>query len=238
MMRVSVLGSALVLLLSMLAMEAPAQVLQLPTFSFATVSTTVSVPDQGSVFLGGIDRAADGRNEFGVPGITLPGFQSRSIGQDRSSTGMFVTATIHDFDAMDQALLNTPSSDVARTSFTARPALPTLVPDVPAGFASRATQRKAVNLAGNWQVEPAKPAPVSDLAVEQASRAARRAERNNEADAYFAHGQQAEADGKLNVAKIYYQMAVRRASGDLKQQAQARLDAVSGKTTAVAKNTP
>jgi hypothetical protein len=33
-------------------------------------------------------------------------------------------------------------------------------------------------------------------------------------------------------------MAVRRATGELKQLVQARLDAVSGRTTALAKNTP
>jgi hypothetical protein len=219
-----------------MAFKATAQTLQLPTFSFATVSTTVSVPDQGSVFLGGIDRASDGRSEFGVPGITLPGFQSRGIGQDRSSTKMFVTATIHDFDAMDQALLNTPSLDVATNSSPRH--LPSLLPDAPAGFAGRAAERNAANLAGNWQAAPEKPGPVSDLAIEQASRAARQASRAGEADAFFARGQQAEADGKPNVAKIYYQMALRRASGELKQQAQARLDVLSGHTTALAKSTP
>jgi hypothetical protein len=232
-MRVLISGLAVAGLLS-LATEASAQVLQLPTFTFATVSTTVSVPDQGSVFLGGVDRASDGRNEFGVPGITLPGFQNRGIGQDRSSTKMFVTATIHDFDAMDQALLNTPSDGVTRS---APRTLPPLLPDAPAGFAGRASQQKT-NLAGKWQVEADQPSPVGDLAAEQASRADRQATRTSEADAFFARGQQAEADGKPKVAKIYYQMALRRASGELKQQAQARLDAVSGHSTALAKNVP
>ena len=40
---------------------------QLPTFSFTTVTTTVSVPDGGTVLLGGIKRLSEGRNEFGVP---------------------------------------------------------------------------------------------------------------------------------------------------------------------------
>src|SRR5208337_775570 len=111
-MRVSILGVTLVACLWLTAFEAwaqPAVSVQLPTFSFATVGTTVMVPDQGSAFLGGIDRSSAGRNEFGVPGITLPGFQNRSIGQTQSATSFRVTATIHDFDAMDQALLNAPS---------------------------------------------------------------------------------------------------------------------------------
>ena len=40
---------------------------QLPTFAFISVATTVSVPDGGSVLLGGIKRLSEGRNEFGVP---------------------------------------------------------------------------------------------------------------------------------------------------------------------------
>ena len=76
---------------------------------------------------------------------------------------------------------------------------------------------------------------MSDLAVEQANREVRQATRVEEADSFFARGQQAEADGKPNVAKIYYQMAARRATGDLKQQVQARLDVVSGRNSALAK---
>jgi hypothetical protein len=79
---------------------------------------------------------------------------------------------------------------------------------------------------------------VSDVAVEQANRANRQVARANEADSFFARGQQAEADGKPNVAKIYYQMAVRRATGEVKQQVQARLDAVSGRDRALATSTP
>ena len=41
--------------------------MQLPTFSFVTVTTTVSVPDGGTVLLGGIKRLSEGRNEYGVP---------------------------------------------------------------------------------------------------------------------------------------------------------------------------
>ena len=52
--------------------------------------------------------------------------------------------------------------------------------------------------------------------------------RGGEAEKFFERGRQAEADGKPNVARIYYQMAVRRASGDLKKQALARLEAVAG----------
>jgi len=46
--------------------------------------------------------------------------------------------------------------------------------------------------------------------------------------ALMIRAQTAEEDGKPGVAKVYYQMVVKRASGDLKAQAQERLDALSG----------
>jgi hypothetical protein len=228
-MRVAALGVALAASFGLAALEASAQTVQLPTFTTTGVGTTVIVPDGGAAFLGGISRAADGRSEFGVPGLAFPGFQSRGIGQERGASSFWATVTIHDFDAMDQALLNTPSPDgVAR----AYPGMS------PAAFAGRTVQRNPAVLAGNWRVEPDPPPPVSDVAVEQASRAARQATRVEEADSFFDRGQQAEADGKPSVAKIYYQMAARRATGDLKQQVQARLDVVSGRNSAIVKNTP
>ena len=217
------------------APDVSAQTVQLPTFSFTGVGTTVMVPDRGAAYLGGISRAATGRSEFGVPGMAFPGFQSRGIGQDRSATSFWATATIHDFDAMDQALLNTPSPDGFVRTY---PGTSHGLPAPPVAIAGRTFQRKSANLAGNWRVERDVPAPVSNVAEEQANRAIRQAMRSDEADNFFARGQQAEADGKPNVAKIYYQMAVRRAAGDLKQQAQARLDVVSGRNSTLAKNTP
>ena len=81
-------------------------------------------------------------------------------------------------------------------------------------------------------------APGSKVAAEERTARARRATRSAEAESYFAQARQAETDGKPGVAKIYYQMAARRASGDFKQQIQARLDALSGRSTALAKNSP
>ncbi len=88
------------------------------------------------------------------------------------------------------------------------------LPEMPAAIAAQPSPEKAAKLAGNWRVAVA-PAPVSDRAAEEAGRAARQAARADEADGFFARAKQAEADGKPHVAKIYYQMAVRRASGEL-----------------------
>jgi hypothetical protein len=231
-MRVSSLGITLLACACMMVANALAQpVVQLPTFTFAGVGTTVMVPDRGATFLGGIDRAADGRSEAGIPGIAIPGFQNRGIGLDRSASSFWATVTIHDFDAMDQALLSTPSPDgIARTN----PNMSRGLSEMPISVVSQPWQRNAVNLAGNWRVEPDPPA--HDFAVEHADRMARRATRAAEAEDFFERGRQAEADGKPSVAKIYYQMAARRAAGELKEQVLARLEALSGRNAALAKN--
>ncbi|MCE5269472.1 MAG: hypothetical protein LLG00_16470, partial [Planctomycetaceae bacterium] len=72
---------------------------QLPTFSYVTVTTTVSVPDGGTVLLGGIKRLSEGRNEFGVPLLNkLPYinrlFQNVAIGRETQSLMMMVTPRI------------------------------------------------------------------------------------------------------------------------------------------------
>jgi general secretion pathway protein D len=72
---------------------------QLPTFQFVSVVTTVSVPDGGTVLLGGIKRLNEGRSEFGVPLLSkLPYvnrlFRNVGIGRETSSLMMMVTPRI------------------------------------------------------------------------------------------------------------------------------------------------
>ncbi len=72
---------------------------QLPTFSYITVTTTVSVPDGGTVLLGGIKRLSEGRNEFGVPILNkIPYinrlFKNVGIGRETQSLMMMVTPRI------------------------------------------------------------------------------------------------------------------------------------------------
>jgi general secretion pathway protein D len=72
---------------------------QLPTFSFVTVTTTVSVPDGGTVLLGGIKRLSEERKEYGVPILDkIPYidrlFKNTGIGRDTSSLMMMVTPRI------------------------------------------------------------------------------------------------------------------------------------------------
>ena len=72
---------------------------QLPTFAFTTVTTTVSVPDGGTVLLGGIKRLSEGRNERGVPLLSKVPYVSRlfknvGIGRTTQSLMMMVTPRI------------------------------------------------------------------------------------------------------------------------------------------------
>jgi general secretion pathway protein D len=72
---------------------------QLPAFQFVTVVTTVSVPDGGTVLLGGIKRLSEGRNEFGVPLLSKVPYINRlfrniGIGRDTDSLMMMVTPRI------------------------------------------------------------------------------------------------------------------------------------------------
>lgn len=72
---------------------------QLPTYNFVTVTTTVSVPDGGTVLLGGIKRLSEGRNEFGTPILNkLPYinrlFRNVGVGRETQSLMMMVTPRI------------------------------------------------------------------------------------------------------------------------------------------------
>ena len=72
---------------------------QLPAFQFVSVVTTVSVPDGGTVLLGGIKRLSEGRSEFGVPLLSKVPYINRlfrnvGIGRDTDSLMMMVTPRI------------------------------------------------------------------------------------------------------------------------------------------------
>ncbi len=87
---------------------------QLPTFQFVAVSTTVSVPDGGTVLLGGIKRLSEGRNEFGVPLLSKVPYINRlfknvGIGRSTESLMMMVTPRIIIQEEEEEDLLGTPS---------------------------------------------------------------------------------------------------------------------------------
>ncbi len=85
---------------------------QLPTFNFVTVTTTVSVPDGGTVLLGGIKRLSEGRTERGVPILSkIPYinrlFKNTAIGRTTESLMMMVTPRIIIQEEEEAKLLGT-----------------------------------------------------------------------------------------------------------------------------------
>ena len=73
--------------------------IQLPRFNFTTVITTVTVPDGGTVLLGGVKRLNEERKEFGVPVLSKTPlinrlFRNIGIGRVTSSLMLMVTPRI------------------------------------------------------------------------------------------------------------------------------------------------
>ena len=72
---------------------------QQPSFASTNISTTVSVPDGGTILLGGIKRMREGRVERGVPILSkIPYvnrlFKNTAIGRETSTLMMTVTPRI------------------------------------------------------------------------------------------------------------------------------------------------
>ncbi|MCL2346790.1 MAG: hypothetical protein FWC50_00875, partial [Planctomycetaceae bacterium] len=74
-------------------------VVQQPNMKMFSVSTTVSVPDGGTILLGGVKRLSEARKEYGVPMVNkIPYlkrlFSNTSVGRDTESLMMMVTPHI------------------------------------------------------------------------------------------------------------------------------------------------
>jgi hypothetical protein len=181
--------------------QAQATTVQLPTFNVFTTTTTVSVPDRGGVLLGGVNRGAQGSNEFGTP---LSPLKNRGIGQERSAATMSVHVTIHDMHLMDEEIL-------ARANYVMRP-----------NYAGIAAGQLAAAQAGSAGL------PTGSLADLKAQREIEKFAVEREAAAAFEKGLKAEDAGKPAVAKIHYQMALKRAtSAELKTEIEKRLAGLS-----------
>jgi type II secretory pathway component GspD/PulD (secretin) len=70
--------------------------IQLPVFSITMVSTTVTVPDGGTVLMGGVKRLREERREFGVPILAKTPFIDRlfkNIGIGRTTDSLMLMVT-------------------------------------------------------------------------------------------------------------------------------------------------
>jgi len=77
---------------------------QLPVVSFFNVRTAVSVPDGGTLSLGGVSRYSESSVSRGIPGLRGPVFQSRATGYSAQSSRASVRATILSTREMDEIL--------------------------------------------------------------------------------------------------------------------------------------
>jgi type II secretory pathway component GspD/PulD (secretin) len=74
----------------------PGITLQQPTIDILSVGTTVSVPDGGTILMGGLKNMSEGRNEFGPPVLSKIPYINRlfrNIGYGRESTSLMIMVT-------------------------------------------------------------------------------------------------------------------------------------------------
>jgi hypothetical protein len=197
-------SAVLLAILLTTASAARAQVVQLPTFQFFSIDTSVMVPDQGTASLGGVNRSSTGSNQFGSPFFP----SNRSYGSQTAAAGMSVSVKIHDFEAMDAALLGGTPEGAGRAGRDG------VVAGNPAGGSG----------------------PLASVAELAARKATTQAAEQAEAEQLLERGLKAQAEGKPGVAKVYLQMAAKRSTGKLKQQVLAALG--SGNHSSSASATP
>jgi hypothetical protein len=165
------------------------QSVQLPTISVFTVDTTVSVPDRGGMSVGGVGRRGAGQSSRG--GL-LPG--RRAAGVAAGGGGVWIGATIMDFQTLDRAILAAggPSADA---NVEADPLTRKLVAEADAGGGARSVAQIRRQRAANQSVEDER--GLADLDRATAAMEA----------------------GKPGVARVYCRMALRRLSGNERQAA-------------------
>ncbi len=173
--------------------------IQLPTFSSFSVSTTVLVPDRGGAAMGGIHRASSGGNQFG-PAPLPAGLRNQGIGWEHQASGVQVRVHFHDFAAMEQAMqpsTEPPRGQSATTAHSTR--TPTTAPlATEPAEGNHATDLAATRSVADWRQRHAAAASAQQQEVMRlADRAA-----------------QAAQNGNLAAAKVYLQMALRRADDE------------------------
>jgi hypothetical protein len=180
------------------ASHTAAQVVQLPAFEFFGASTTVVVPDRGGLTAASVarGRAASGRRGMPV------GPRANDLFASRQATGLGVTATVHDLAELDRQIL----ARAPRATIGAKPA----------------AQRGVLAL---QKENSSATRPAASLASIRAERAAGNRGGGKDADAqkYLEQAETARAEGAPALARMYYQMAARRTSGELSGQIAARL---------------
>lgn len=195
------------------------QVVQLPTFSFFSVSTTVSVPDSGSAYLGGVNRSRTQSSTRGVPGLSqLPYagrlFRNRGIASSATSSGARASATIIDHSELDEMMLSEAAARrggrVAMTETERK-----------AAFLTQHVARRDDTLLAVSRTPTATESGPPSVDIEAAKQAAAQ-----QVALYLDRGRRAEKAGNVAAARCSYRVVARRGSEQQKQFALARLAAL------------
>jgi hypothetical protein len=209
-----------------IAPPAQAQVVQLPTFRFFGLSTTVSVPDRGSASLGGVSRSATSRSEHGLPilsRVPVAGrpFGNRAIAGRTETSGASVSAYIHDFEAMDDELLGQAAAGQHRSL----PAKQARAGN--ANLAARSTARLPRSLAAVEKPDAAGRKSVAELRRQQQlqNRAAQTAaSATTQKD--IERARELAASGNAGLAKVYLKRAAKQADPKLQSEISAMFHAL------------
>jgi hypothetical protein len=196
------------LLLLPSASVAHGQVIQLPTFRSFSVQTSVLAPDSGGAYLGGVRRASSRNTSYGLPGGGRL-FGNRSFEHSAGASLTSVHATVIDHEALDRAVL----AEAARLRPARRPH------EVQADAVAQKMEAASRD-------SSAAEAPLVSVAETRRQNAARHAAGRAEVANLIAQGDKAEANGQFGTARIYYQMARKRAGDSLQPQIAARLAAL------------
>ena len=121
-------GISVVMLLTAGQTSFAQPVVQQPVVGVTSVNTSVSVPDRGSMFLGGVSSAQSGRSQYG------PLRSGTSSGFTRQSSSISTNVYIIDLQAMDEAILNSRRAPLENgrpgTSFSGSRKIDEAIPEI------------------------------------------------------------------------------------------------------------
>jgi hypothetical protein len=171
--------------------------LQQPAVSNFSVNTTVSVPDRGGAYLGGLQRAGAGHKSFG------PFRPGTATGVFRDSQSITSHVYIHDFETMDRLLLETARRQAPDRSLqvTGRSAAAYRL------LAARKSDRHKAGVLSNGRFHAGRGTPPSREipATKDRSAVAARA---------LQLGRNALLRGRPSLARLHFQMAARYGSSE------------------------
>lgn len=215
---------------------------QQPVIQTFTASTTISVPDRGGAYIGGVKSFSEGRRSSGVFG---PG---GGIGRESAAAGMSAHVYIHDFEEMDRRLLGRAASgsSAARLAPPADDAWQSLMAryrHAPADARTARSRRNLTQEAGGISTvattgrnAPVGPPPGSSARLHTRSAPSPSANQTRGAKAALSYslGLKAEREGKTGVARLHFRMAAKYGS----EGARAKLNDESNVEVAVGGGAP